>query len=142
MLSIHLGALLLGGLTLGCVNKDKDGGTDPTAEVSVSLDAEKASVRAGTLVLFDDSADDWRLWRVADDDLVHAESAPEPNRWETDYGEQPAMHYDQIQGHRKVITLDLTPGEYFLADWTAGKFNRIKRGADRFSGRWVHVAEK
>ena len=57
MLSIHLGALLLGGLTLGCVNKDKDGGTDPTAEVSVSLDAPPPGSRARLVRILDITAD-------------------------------------------------------------------------------------
>lgn len=91
---------------------------------------------AGKLVLLDDSADDWRLWKIRDDGLIHSEVAPEPNRYETEYGEQPKMIYEQVEGGRDLITVDLRKGEYFLADWTNGKFNKAKEKG-MYRGRWI-----
>ena len=90
------------------------------------------------MVLLDDSADDWRLWKIRDDGLIHAEIAPEPNRWETEYGEQPKMTYEEVEGGRDLITVDLTAGSYFMADWTNGMFNRDKK-AGGYRGRWIVV---
>ena len=93
---------------------------------------------SGKMVLLDDSADDWRLWRIRDDGLIHKETAPEPNRWETAYGEQPKMTYEEVEGGRDLITVDLTAGQYFLADWTNGGFNRHKKDGN-YKGKWIVV---
>lgn len=96
---------------------------------------EANEVASGTMILLDDSAEEWRMWRL-DGDKIHAETAPEPSRWETAYGESPKMQYEKIEGGRDLITVSLDPGEYFIADWTHGQFNLNKKDK-LYKGRWV-----
>lgn len=97
---------------------------------------EPNEIPAGKTILLDDSAEEWRLWKVGERDLVHHEVAPEPNRYETAYGEQPKMSFEDVEGGRDLITAEIEPGDYFLADWTNGRFNLNKKDK-LYTGRWV-----
>ena len=100
-------------------------------------------VPAGTVVMFDKAAPDWKLWKLNADGCAYTQHRIDV-RWETRYAESVKGRTKEIGAEQTLVTLDLPAGSYFAADWHAGFFNAKSEipedGNKRYGGFYI-VAE-
>ena len=100
-------------------------------------------VPAGTVVLFDKAAPDWKLWKLDADGCAYKQHRIDV-RWEKRFGESVTATTKELGTEQTLVTVDLPPGGYFAADWHAGFFNAKPEipedGNKRYGGFYI-VAE-
>ena len=62
------------------------------------------------------------------------------HRWTVTYREKPEIQETEINRGKKVVTIDLPAGEYFIADWQ-GFFQPIRKAKLAYSGHWLKVGK-
>lgn len=96
-------------------------------------------VKAGEVQLFDWNYNDWKIWAVDPDGSIYRDQKNKKGRWEQKYAEAPELRKDTLGSGQILVTMQLEPGEYFIADWMGGFFHK-KQGTQQLTG-YLLVAE-
>ncbi len=119
----------------------RDNPKDKTKRVFV-IDRESPkvnTVKAGEVQLFDYNYNDWKMLTADPKGRIYQNHKNKKGHWELDYAKFPEERKDTLEPGKILVTLQLDPGEYFIADWMGGFFHR-KTGTDLNTG-FVIVAE-
>ncbi|MCB9780903.1 MAG: carboxypeptidase regulatory-like domain-containing protein [Alphaproteobacteria bacterium] len=120
-------------------------GHSTTRTRSYCLDRQRSKptrLAAGTHALFDNESIGWRPFRLDDDGCAYRDFKDEQHRWEVTYKDKPPMQEQTVAEGKRIVALNLAPGEYFLADWDRGFFtpdDAIDADGKRYSGVWLVV---
>lgn len=109
------------------------------------LPDESASteVPADELLLYEKGTTDWSLFRL-DDDGCARHLTRDGRAWKIEYSEQPHSVGREVGGSQRLHTVDLEPGEYFLAWWRGGNFVETSASQDgprRYAGFHLVTAD-
>ncbi|MCO4746454.1 MAG: carboxypeptidase regulatory-like domain-containing protein [Proteobacteria bacterium] len=83
-------------------------------------------VPAGEVVLFDKAHEGWRIWIVGDDGCVYKKRRVGRGEWEQTFGDKLDASIQDVGSDRRLASITLEPGEYFLAEWGQGFFRPDK----------------
>jgi hypothetical protein len=115
----------------------------PIMHRSVCLDRERSeanTVEAGTHSLFDYEHSGWRPFKLDGNDCAYRDRKDEKHRWSEVYKNKPPYEVQEFNEGRSIVQVDLSPGEYFIADWKGffvGADEREERHS--YTGYWLHV---
>lgn len=100
------------------------------------VDTEQSTVNrvdAGTVKWFDNRAPDWRAWKL-DEEGCALRRTRQDDRMRDTWSEKVRYETEVVGERREVLTMELEPGGYFIADWENGDFKQTNRRDDD-SGR-------
>ncbi len=130
----------------GAVKRSVEQG--PSVLKSYCIDRDRSAENrrpAGTTPLFDNGHDGWRIWKLdAEGCAWRMRCKNARSKCEAVYRERVRGKERQLEETKRIVLVDLGPGEYFIADWSAGIFvkNRAaseESGEDLFSGHYLII---
>lgn len=101
--------------------------------------SEPNTTGPGEALLLDNAAQSWRPFRLDSEGCAYRDSRNKRGSWVVDYREKPESEEHKLTGQMKQARIQLTPGEYFIADWK-GFFVSVSKGqVEHYSGYWITV---
>ena len=125
----------------GHVQRNVTSGSSVEKNYCIARDRSSENRRpAGTIPLFDNEHDGWRIWKLDDEGCAwRMRCKNSRSKCEAVYRERMRGEERQLEDAKRIVLVDLQPGEYFIADWSAGIFVKNKAiseetGEDLYSG--------
>lgn len=115
----------------------------PTVVRAICLDPSQSEpnlLQAGAHMLFDHEHPGWRPFRLDADGCAYRDHKDAKHRWTEDYKDKPPYDVQEVGDGRSVARLQLSAGEYFIADWKGffvGADEREQRHS--YTGFWLRV---
>jgi len=110
---------------------------------SVCLDREHSepnTIKAGAHTLFDYEHPGWRPFRLDDEGCAYRDRKDAKHRWTEVYKDKPPYDVKEVNDGKSIAQLQLSPGEYFIADWKGFFVGADEREARHsYTGYWLHV---
>jgi hypothetical protein len=92
----------------------------------------------GEALILDNAATTWRPFRLDSEGCAYRDSRNKRGSWVVDYREKPDLEEHKLTGRMKLARIQLTPGEYFIADWK-GFFVSQTEDQQSYGGFWITV---
>lgn len=97
-----------------------------------------AALPAGTLKLLDNHVSEWRLYRMDEKGCVYRLTPTPGGFWEYASDPVPVTRLEPFAPGRDWLTVELTAGDYVLADWMDGGF--VPDGdSGKYRAEWIHI---
>jgi hypothetical protein len=97
------------------------------------------AIAPGVVPFFDNDAPGWRPFRLDAQGCAYRDARNERGSWVVEYREKPNLEEQKLSDTMKLSRLQLTPGDYFIADWR-GFFVANAEDPLAYGGYWVTVA--
>lgn len=116
-----------------------DGATRTRSWCLDRASSKAATVSAGVHAFFDNKAPEWRPFRLDAEGCAYRDRRDSSAIWEVTYRERPETKEELLQVGRKIMRMELSEGDYFLADWDQGFFTPDANDKKRYTGTWLQV---
>jgi hypothetical protein len=93
---------------------------------------------SGEALILDNAAAAWRPFRLDSEGCAYRDSRKKRGSWVVDYREKPDLDERKLSGRMKLAQIQLTPGEYFIANWK-GFFVAQTEDQQSYGGFWITV---
>ncbi len=111
-----------------------------TRAYCLDQDASEAnSLAAGVHAFFDNETDGWRPFRLDEAGCAYRDAQDERGRWTVSYKEKPDFEERTLEAGKKIAFIELTAGDYFIADWDNGFFTTAEGDKKHYTGFWLTV---
>lgn len=109
--------------------------------VCLDRDASEANpVAVGAHTLFDYEHPGWRPFRLDDEGCAFRDRKDAKHRWTEVYKDKPPYDVRTLNEGKSIATVQLAPGDYFIADWKGFFVGADEREARHsYTGYWLHV---